>query len=251
MLFSVLACFSLIVFINIVHLEYQLSGQQLKNKTTAMNIFNRRKTMTTKDHGIGETNRKGLVFIPDISGFTELVRSTDLMTGKSITYELLSTIIKHNILNLEIAEIEGDAILFFKWQPLPSTDEIMEQFNLMKSAFDQTREDLELKYNIQLGLELKAVAHYGTMTQFSLGGFRKLYGEVVVEAHRLLKNNVPERSYLLITDELSAASASGGLEVIPNDEHESTSLCEIYQDLRNICYTYTLFEKSIALVSCN
>lgn len=31
----------------------------------------------------------GLLFIPDISGFTELVHSTDVQTGKQITCELL------------------------------------------------------------------------------------------------------------------------------------------------------------------
>lgn len=212
-----------------------------------INIFKSGKTTTSKDHGIGETNRKGLIFIPDISGFTELVLSTDLLTGKSITYELLSSIIRNNKMNMEISEIEGDAVFFFKWQPFPGIDEIKAQFNLMKKAFDRTKIDLEIKHGIELKLQLKAVAHYGTMTQFSLGGFRKLYGEVVVEAHRLLKNNVPEHSYLLITEELSTASARNGLSVRSNEERESTSLCEIYKDLRNICYTYILFEKSIEL----
>lgn len=193
--------------------------------------------------------RKGLIFIPDISGFTQLVASTDLVTGKSIAYELLSTLIKHNTLNLEIAEIEGDAIFFFSWQTLPGTAEIMEQFNAMKSAFDQKKAELEITYNIRLNLQLKAIAHYGAMTEYFPGGFRKLYGEVVVEAHRLLKNNVPERSYLLITDELTAAASAGNNRgASSNAVRYTTKLCEIYQDLRNICYTYTLFDKSVAQI---
>ncbi|WP_207420175.1 DUF2652 domain-containing protein [Desertivirga brevis] len=211
-----------------------------------INIFNRIKAVTKRAYTNGQPDRKGLVFIPDISGFTELVGSTDQITGRSITYELLSSIIQNNKLDLEVAEIEGDAVFFFKWQQLPDTDEIMEQFKAMKTAFDQTRATLEIKYNLKLNLELKAVAHYGPMSEYYLGGFRKLYGQVVVEAHRLLKNKVPQTSYLLITDELSEACAGKDLEILQDDNDQSSRLCEIYQDLRNICYSYTSFEKSFA-----
>lgn len=210
-----------------------------------MNIFNIGKSMVRNNRGSGEANGSGLVFIPDISGFTELVRSTDLMTGKSITFELLSSIIAQNKTNLEIAEIEGDAVFFFKWQPFLDIDAIKEQFNLMKAGFDQTKKKLEERYNMRLELQLKAVAHYGIMTQFSLGGFTKMYGEVVIEAHRLLKNSVPEHSYLLVTDELAVACSGNISSKRLNNEGESTSLCEIYQGLRNICYTYTIFKKSM------
>lgn len=212
-----------------------------------MNILTRKKALAIGNHRLDEGNKKGLVFIPDISGFTELVRSTDMVTGKAITYELLSAIINHNKLDLEIAEIEGDAVLFFKWQAIPDVDELKQQFNLMKKAFDQAKARLETKYNLQLPLELKAIAHYGMMTQFFLGGFKKLYGEVIIEAHRLLKNNIPERSYLLITDELYAASVSGAATV-SKSTHLPNRMCEIYQDLRHICYTYTSFRSSIASI---
>ena len=215
----------------------------------AMNIFSSTKKRIAEDHNTCEITRNGLVFIPDISGFTQLVAGTSLITGKNITYELLATIIRNNTLDMEIAEIEGDAVFFFKWQALPGTDEIRDQFNRLKIAFDQKTAELEERYHIPLDLELKAVAHYGAMAEFSLGGFRKLYGEVVVEAHRLLKNNVPKRSYLLITDELTAASARANQQLIPKDQGSSIGLCQIYEGLRSICYTYTLFERHVVLIS--
>lgn len=183
--------------------------------------------------------QKGLVFIPDISGFTELVRSTDLVTGKAITYELLSALIQHNMLRMEIAEIEGDAIFFFKWKAIPTADELYEQFELMKSAFDARILELQTKYNIELNLHLKAIAHYGEMTEFSLEGFKKLYGEVVVEAHCLLKNNVPGRSYLLITDDLMAVSTKA-MPDTTSPAKRSSKLCEVYGGLRKLCFTYIL-----------
>lgn len=212
-----------------------------------MNILTRKKASATGNHRLGEGSKKGLVFIPDISGFTELVRSTDMVTGKAITYQLLSAIISQNKLDLEIAEIEGDAVLFFKWQAIPDVDELKQQFKLMKNAFDKAKAKLEIQYCLSLTLELKAIAHYGMMTRFCLGGFTKLYGEVIIEAHRLLKNNVPECSYLLITDELYAASVSAAATV-SKSIHLPNRMCGIYQGLRNICYTYTSFGSSIEWV---
>lgn len=183
--------------------------------------------------------QKGLVFIPDISGFTELVRSTDLATGKIITQELLSTLIRHNTLKMKIAEIEGDAVFFFKWKAIPGADQLYEQFETMKSAFDRKSRELQNRYGLDLDLHLKAIAHYGEMTAFSIRGFHKLYGEVVVEAHRLLKNSIPGRSYLLITDELMTLSE----QAIRNSSFQAglpNKLCEIYDGLRNLCFTYVL-----------
>ncbi|HLW19037.1 MAG TPA: DUF2652 domain-containing protein [Cyclobacteriaceae bacterium] len=215
-----------------------------------MNIFNIKRHRPIQGNGLDGVTRKGLVFIPDISGFTELVRTTDLVTGRNITKELLLTIIKNNRMNLKIAEIEGDAIFFYKWEPLPCIDGIMQQFELLKNAFDINKSELEQKYRIRLDLHLKAVAHYGDMSEFSLGGFRKLYGEVVVEAHRLLKNGIPERSYLLMTDTLTdAGSAKSNYRETLIHKHRSSKLCEIYGDVHNICFTYVYFDKPLRITA--
>lgn len=192
--------------------------------------------------GVQEAPQMGLVFIPDISGFTELVRSTDLATGNAITCELLTTLTQANVLGMEIAEIEGDAIFFFKWKSMPAVDELYEQFERMKSAFDCKVAAVQAKYGITLDLQLKAIAHYGAMTGFSVQGFQKLYGEVVIEAHRLLKNKVPGRSYLLVTDELMEASRRRPLTSSPVPVKRSSKLCELYRGLRRLCFTYFGFE---------
>jgi hypothetical protein len=212
-----------------------------------MDIINLHRPKEEKGFGMEKTGNKGLVFIPDISGFTELVRSTDLITGKNITYELLSTIIEHNVLNLEIAEIEGDAVFFYQWRPIPPVEDIMRQFETLKKAFDERRDELEKKYKIHLNLHIKAIAHYGNMSSFFLGGFRKLYGEVVVEAHRLMKNSIREHSYLLMTNEIMDAAPHGNkyTEMVYNGAR-SGQLHEIYGDLR-INYTYIHFDRTLTL----
>lgn len=61
----------------------------------------------------------GLIFIPDISGFTRFVHEVDVSVGSYVTYELLSTIIEENHLRLCISEIEGDAVFFYRYGPPP------------------------------------------------------------------------------------------------------------------------------------
>ncbi len=55
-----------------------------------------------------------LLFIPDISGFTQFVNETEIQDSQHIIEELLEAIIDANEIGLEISEIEGDAILFYR-----------------------------------------------------------------------------------------------------------------------------------------
>jgi len=57
---------------------------------------------------------QGLIFIPDISGFTNFVKNIDIDLGVSITSDLLNGIIDNNPLDLDISEIEGDAVLYYR-----------------------------------------------------------------------------------------------------------------------------------------
>jgi hypothetical protein len=57
---------------------------------------------------------KGLLFIPDISGFTRFVTEMEIEHSRYIIQELLEVLIDSNELGLEVSEIEGDAILFYK-----------------------------------------------------------------------------------------------------------------------------------------
>lgn len=189
----------------------------------------------------------GLLFIPDISGFTRLVHSTDVLTGRQITYELLSAVIGQNELQLNIAEVEGDAVLFYRYGSAPSLCELVRQYEMMAKAFETKRQELQYRFSRSLDLSLKVIAHYGPITEYAIGQFKKLYGKVVVEAHRLLKNSVESDSYLLLTDSLWAMS-----DPIADDDWlhhgiRSNKLCEVYGSLRNICFTWFDFSEEKAL----
>jgi hypothetical protein len=55
-----------------------------------------------------------LLFMPDISGFTEFVNSTEITHAQSIIQEVLEQIIESNQMSLEVGEIEGDAVFFLQ-----------------------------------------------------------------------------------------------------------------------------------------
>jgi hypothetical protein len=50
----------------------------------------------------------------------------------------------------------------------------------MVSAFENKREALENTFFKPLDLSLKVIAHYGPRTEYTIGKFKKLNGEVVV-----------------------------------------------------------------------
>src|SRR5215207_9479083 len=78
---------------------------------------------------------KGLLFIPDISGFTRFINETEIDHSRLIIQELLELLINANQLGLEVSEIEGDAILFYKFGDPPPMDELYRQVENMFCAF--------------------------------------------------------------------------------------------------------------------
>ena len=70
---------------------------------------------------------KGLLFIPDISGFTRFINETEINHSRLIIQELLELLINANQVGLEISEIEGDAILFYRFGEAPKLDELYRQ----------------------------------------------------------------------------------------------------------------------------
>lgn len=59
--------------------------------------------------------KAGILFIPDISGFSEFVKNTQSKKGAEIIAQLLDVILQNNCLSFDISEIEGDAALFYKF----------------------------------------------------------------------------------------------------------------------------------------
>ena len=153
-----------------------------------------------------------LIFIPDISGFTEFVRGTEITHSQHIIEELLEVLIDGNEIGLEVSEIEGDAILFYKMTDELSAAELFAQIQRMYVDFHAHRKKYESQRICQCGacstanrLKLKFVAHYGEVAMKQVKEHSKLFGEDVITAHRLLKNSLEDDEYALMTSAVADA----------------------------------------------
>jgi hypothetical protein len=152
---------------------------------------------------------KGLLFIPDISGFTRFVTETEIDHSRRIIEELLEVVIDSNHLGLEVSEIEGDAVLFYKFGESPDLRQLSEQVERMFCAFHQRLAAYEAGRFCQcractsaVGLTLKVISHYGEFTSYNVRRFSKLLGKDVIVAHQLLKNDIDPHEYWLVTSNL-------------------------------------------------
>ena len=152
---------------------------------------------------------KGLLFIPDISGFTRFVNEIEIDHSRHIIQQLLEVLINSNELGLEISEIEGDAILFYRFGEPLKLESIYHQVEKMFTAFHQHllgydhRKICQCKACVSaVHLSLKVITHYGEFTSYNVKQFHKLIGKDVIVAHQLLKNNIREHEYWLVTENL-------------------------------------------------
>ena len=155
-------------------------------------------------------DNKGLIFIPDISGFTRFVNAVEIDHSRHIIQELLEVIINSNQIGLEISEIEGDAILFYKYGEKPGLEEIYRQVEKMFCEFHKHLIAYDHRRLCQckacagaIELSLKVITHYGEFTGYNVKNFSKLIGKDIIVAHQLLKNDIEQHEYWLITDGLS------------------------------------------------
>src|SRR4030095_11188601 len=162
---------------------------------------------------------RGLLFIPDISGFTRFVTSVEIDHSRLIIQELLEVLINANQIGLEISEIEGDAILFYRFGESPQLDELQQQVEKMFRAFhkhlisyDQCRYCQCPACTSAIDLTLKVITHYGEFTGYNIKTFNKLIGKDVIVAHQLLKNEIEQHEYWLVTDNLLQNRSPEGIK---------------------------------------
>ncbi len=150
----------------------------------------------------------GFLVLADISGFTAFMAATELEHGAEITGLLLETVMGRLSPPLEIQELEGDAV--FALGP----DRIVTDGSTIPTlladafaAFTERQRRLASEPGCECGacretaqLSLKLIAHHGRFVRQVVGGRSRVTGPDVILAHRLLKNSVGARAYLLLTE---------------------------------------------------
>ena len=189
---------------------------------------------------------KSLLFIPDISGFTQFVKTTEIEHSQHVIAELLEVLIDANTLNLELAEIEGDALFFYKENIQLKQQSLLEQIETLYTAFYSHLKILEKNRICSCNacasapkLELKIIAHAGELQFIDVKGNKKPFGQAVIEAHRLLKNSIDNDNYALISCDLEGVFGS-----LQNNKLLDFQLGNDIYDSKEIKYKYAVIETS-------
>ena len=156
-----------------------------------------------------------LLFMPGISGFTEFVNKMEIIYAQSIIGELLEVIMEGNQINLQVSEIEGDTIFFYRLGNAPKMEQLLEQVQLMFIRFNQQLQRYDHKRicpcgacKAGKGLKLKLFAHFGEVTSYNVKEHHQLFGKDVIVLHRLLKNSLDKKEYALFTNSVFEKAGS-------------------------------------------
>ncbi len=188
--------------------------------------------------------KKALIYIPDISGFTRFVNDTEIQHSQHIIEELLEVILQSNDLKMEVSEIEGDAILFYREGDPPQPDQISEQIKSMFINFHTYLQVIERDTVCQCGacrtaskLTLKFFIHYGEIGISRIRDHTQLMGKNVILAHRLMKNNVDSNEYLLMTEDYTNFHNKSQIEDHLNWSEIKEGKIS-YEHIGDVCYKY-------------
>jgi len=148
--------------------------------------------------------QEGALVLADISGYSKFIAQTEVEHSWSILHELLDTMVRSLQGRMDVSQVEGDAILFISGL---STPDVINALEGTFVAFHRRLRDMQAVTtcpcnacaNIGI-LKLKFVVHHGKFSRQRLGAVEQLHGTDVIVAHRLLKNTIPSKEYLLVTD---------------------------------------------------
>ncbi|MBF0334849.1 MAG: DUF2652 domain-containing protein [Alphaproteobacteria bacterium] len=159
---------------------------------------------------MSESEYGAYLVLTDISGYTPFVKAHAevIRHAQYAISELLGAVLAVAEPPLVPAKLEGDAV-FFQAPDGGPADGLAVGRSLTR-FFDAfyARRDAMVSANschcqacAGLGaMELKTIAHRGPIHSYRLGGFDELAGFDIIVAHRLLKNGVGGRRYLLVTE---------------------------------------------------
>ena len=154
---------------------------------------------------------KGHLIVADISGYTRFLTESELEHANGIIGELLNAILETVHAPLTISRIEGDAVFLYGVMPEGMTGAVViESVEQLYIGFAKAMETMVLNTTCPCAacsnipsLGLKIVMHCGEFQKTMVGGIETLTGAEVVVVHRLLKNQVREKTgisdYLYVT----------------------------------------------------
>lgn len=150
---------------------------------------------------------EGPLLLADISGYTSFVATTELEHSEIAIAALLESLIASLRGRLEACQVAGDAVFFVGDGLDPAFLGWIEDAYV---AFHRTVRELTARTTcgcracaLVPSLTMKAIAHYGRCSRRRIGTSDQVHGIDVILPHRLAKNGVPSREYVLVTAALA------------------------------------------------
>ena len=149
--------------------------------------------------------------IADISGYTGYLAGVELDHAQDILADLMSTVVTALRPTLRLSKLEGDAAFAYVVTEAIDPSLLQDVVERTYFAFRRRLRDIGQASTCDCDactrmpvLDLKVVAHHGTVIRQRIAGHEELVGADVIVVHRLLKNHVDEtlgfKAYALYTD---------------------------------------------------
>jgi len=167
--------------------------------------------------------KRVVLVMADIGGYTRFLKlhTSSLLHAEVIIADLLEAVLDHTEHPLTLSKLEGDgAFLYVTLEaggdPRAAAQDVLRQVAAFMDAFKVRERELiacmacacEACQNIQQ-LKIKAFLHVGQTTIKKIHQFEDLGGEDPIVIHRLLKNSIPAKEYIVMTE--AFYELSGGL----------------------------------------
>jgi len=156
------------------------------------------------------------LLIADISGYTSYLAGTEIDHAQDILADLMTTVVGSMRPGFRLAKLEGDAAFAYVLTERVDGSQLLDTVERIYFAFRRRLRDIAQATACECNacvlmprLDLKVLAHHGSIIRHRIAGREELVGTDVIVAHRLLKNHVVERlgipAYALFSDACMAA----------------------------------------------
>lgn len=145
---------------------------------------------------------RGSLILADISGYTRYLTGVELEHSTDILADLINTIVGQMSGHFTLAKLEGDAIFAYAIdRDDPEASALVTTVESCYFAFAQRQATIDRATSCTCDacskiptLNLKFVVHHGKFAIHEVAGSKELVGPDVIVVHRLLKNEIVERT---------------------------------------------------------
>lgn len=159
------------------------------------------------------TPEPACLLIADVSGYTEYLAGVELDHAQDILADLMNTVVKSFRPGFKLSKLEGDAAFVYALTEMLDGSILMDKIEGCYFSFRQRLLSILQASTCECNacalvpnLNLKVVAHHGSVVVQKVAGRSELVGTAVIVVHRLVKNTIEQPAYVFLTDACVQAS---------------------------------------------